>query len=113
MVQFDYVSIPAPVEEYLAGGCRRAAINLWTPGLENEKVQLCGERRNVRIGGVGQTLMVELRVNDRTVDVGFAMQYQLIAIERKPPFRVLRFEQLTCRVVDDALSSTEPIENTH
>ncbi|CAF3545157.1 unnamed protein product [Adineta steineri] len=61
VVKFDYILIPIPIEEYLTGGCRRASVNLWTPGLENEKVELCGDRRHVRIGGVGQTLMVELQ----------------------------------------------------
>ncbi|UJR31118.1 hypothetical protein I4U23_018626 [Adineta vaga] len=82
VVEFDYILIPVPIEEYLTARCQRASINLWTPGLEHEKVQLCGDRRHIRVGGVGQTLMVQLQINDRKLDVSFHMHYQLIQIEQ-------------------------------
>jgi hypothetical protein len=80
-VQFDHVLIPVPIEEYLKDGCRRGAVSLWTPGLEKEKIDVCGDRRQMRIGGVGQTLMVELRIVDRQLDFDFVMHYQLIQLE--------------------------------
>jgi hypothetical protein len=75
--------IPIPIEEYLKIGCRRGSINLWTPGLENEKIEVCGDRRNVRLGGVGRTLMIELHINDLKLDVNFFMHYRLVQIERE------------------------------
>ena len=57
-------------------------MNLWTPGLENEKIQICGERKNIRVGGVGQTLMIELKLNDQQLNVDFLMHYRLIPLER-------------------------------
>ena len=83
-MEFDHVLIPVPVEEYLKQGCRRGAVSLWTPGLEQEKIHICGDRRHVRIGGVGQTLMVELRIDDPQLDVDFLMHYQLIQLESWP-----------------------------
>ncbi len=82
MVEFDYVLIPIPIEEYLKTGCRRGYVSLWTPGLENEKIEICGDRHNVRVGGVGRTLMVELRIDDLKLDVNFLMHYKLVQIER-------------------------------
>lgn len=81
-MEFDYVWIPIPIEEYLKANCQRGSLNLWTPGLENEKIEICGDRRNIRVGGVGRTLMVELRINDPKLDVNFLMHYRLVAIER-------------------------------
>jgi hypothetical protein len=83
VVEFDYIFIPVPVEEYLKTGCRRGFVSLWTPGLEREKMEICGDRRHIRIGGVGQTLMIELRINDLKLDANFLMHYQLIQIERE------------------------------
>ena len=87
-MQFDHVLIPVPIEEYLKQGCRRGVVSLWTPGIEKEKIDICGDRRNMRIGGVGQTLMVELRIVDPQLDVDFVMHYQLIQLESRsmPPF---------------------------
>lgn len=82
-MEFDYVFIPIPVEEYLKDSCRRGSLNLWTPGLENEKIEVCGDRHKIRVAGVGRTLMVELRLNDRNLDANFLMNYELIRIERK------------------------------
>lgn len=82
MVEFDHVFIPIPIDEFVKNGCHRGAVNLWTPGLENEKIQICGDRKNIRIGGVGQTLMVELKIIDQQLDVDFRMQYRLIPLER-------------------------------
>jgi hypothetical protein len=62
--------------------------------LEHEKIELCGDRRNVRVGGVGQTLMVELRINDVKLDVSFLMHYQLIQIERQFFFSICLFIRL-------------------
>ncbi len=91
VVEFDYVWIPVPVEEYLKTGCRRGSVSLWTPGLENEKIEVCGDRRNVRVGGVGRTLMVELRINDLKLDANFLMHYRLVHIERRVFLPILRF----------------------
>ncbi|CAF0846997.1 unnamed protein product [Rotaria sordida] len=82
VVEFDYIFIPISVEEYLKTGCRRGSVNLWTPGLRHEKVELCGDRRKVRVAGVGQTLMIEFRLNDYYLDANFFMHYQLIQIEQ-------------------------------
>ncbi|CAF3624692.1 unnamed protein product [Rotaria sp. Silwood1] len=82
VVEFDYIFIPVSIEEYLKAGCRRGSVNLWTPGLENEKVEVCGDRRKVRVAGVGHTLMIELRLNDQYLDANFFMHYQLIQIEQ-------------------------------
>jgi len=81
--------IPIPIEEYLKIGCHRGSVNLWTPGLENEKIEVCGDRRNVRLGGVGRTLMIELRINDLKLDVNFFMHYRLVQIERESIFLLL------------------------
>jgi len=82
VVEFDHVWIPIPIDEHLKFGCRRGSVSLWAPGLEHEKVEICGDRRNIRIGGVGRTLIVELRLNDIQLEVDFIMHYQLIQIER-------------------------------
>ena len=83
VLEFDYVYIPISVDEYLQSGCRRGSVNLWTPGLEHEKSEICGDRRHLRIGGVGQTLMIELRINDAELPANFVMHYQLIHMERR------------------------------
>ena len=82
MVEFDYVWIPVSIEEYLKASCQRGSVNLWTPGLENEKVEICGDRRHIRVGGTGRTLMIELRINDSKLDVNFLMHYRLVHVER-------------------------------
>ncbi len=81
--------IPIPIEEYLKIGCRRGSVNLWTPGLENEKIEVCGDRRNIRVGGVGRTLMIELHINDPKLDANFFMHYNLVQIERELFFLLL------------------------
>ncbi|CAF0911139.1 unnamed protein product [Didymodactylos carnosus] len=83
IVQFDYVLIPISIKELIHNGCARGVIELWTPGLEYEKVKICGERKNVRIGGVGQTLLIELKISDPQLDVNFLMHYKLVEIERR------------------------------
>lgn len=70
------------MKEYLHTGCRRGSINLWTVGLQHEKLELCGDRHNLRVGGIGQMLMIELRLTDTALDVNFLMKYQLIQISR-------------------------------
>ncbi|CAM4759476.1 unnamed protein product [Rotaria magnacalcarata] len=82
VVEFDYVFIPVPLEEFITTGCRRGSVNLWTPGLENEKVEICGDRHKMRIAGVGRTLMVELRLTDPSLEVKFLMSYRLIQVEQ-------------------------------
>ena len=83
MLEFDYVLIPISMKEYLHTGCQRGSLNLWTVGFKHEKIQICGERWNVRIGGIGQILMIELNIADPKLDVNFRMKYQLIQ-----PFRL-------------------------
>jgi hypothetical protein len=70
------------MKEYLHTGCRRGSVNLWTVGLKHEQIEICGDRRNVRVGGIGQILMVELRIIDSRLDVNFMMKYQLIQMKR-------------------------------
>ncbi len=53
-------------------------MNLWTAGLKHEKIEICGNRWNVRVGGVGRILIIELRITDPKLDVNFLMKYQLI-----------------------------------
>jgi hypothetical protein len=65
VIEFDYVRIPIPIDEYVQFGCRRGSVRLWTPGLNEEKVEICGDRQRIRIGGVGRTLMIELHLADR------------------------------------------------
>lgn len=73
--------IPIPTDEYLHQGCRRGSITLWTPGLEHEKIEICGDRKYMRIGGVGQTLMIDLKLQDVQLNVQFLMRYQLVQLE--------------------------------
>ncbi|CAF1198807.1 unnamed protein product [Rotaria sp. Silwood1] len=80
IIEFDYIFIPISIKEYLHTGCHRGSINLWTVGLKHEKIEICGDRRHVRIGGIGQMLMIELRIIDPTLDVYFLMKYHLIQI---------------------------------
>jgi len=70
------------MKEYLHTGCHRGSVNLWTVGLKHEKIEICGDRRNVRVGGIGQMLMIELRITDPKLDVKFRMKYQLIELLR-------------------------------
>ena len=72
------------MKEYLHVGCQRGSLNLWTVGLKHEKIQICGDRRNARIGGIGRMLMIELHITDPKLDVNFHMKYQLVE-----PFRLL------------------------
>ena len=51
-------------------------------GLKHEKLEICGYRRNVRVGGIGQMLMIELRIIDPKLDVYFLMKYHMIQILR-------------------------------
>jgi hypothetical protein len=74
--------IPISMKEYLHTGCRRGSVNLWTVGLQHEKLEICGNRYNIRVGGIGQMLMIELRLTDPKLDVNFLMKYQLIQIPR-------------------------------
>lgn len=71
------------MKEYLHVGCQRGSLNLWTIGFKHEKIQICGDRQNVRIGGIGRMLMIELYITDPKLDVNFRMQYQLVE-----PFRL-------------------------
>ncbi|CAF1421392.1 unnamed protein product [Adineta steineri] len=84
LVEFDYVFIPISTKEYLHTGCHRGSISLWTVGLQHEKIEICGDQRNIHIGGIGQILMIELRIIDSTLDVNFRMKYQLIEILQRP-----------------------------
>jgi hypothetical protein len=70
------------MKEYLHTGCNRGVVNLWTAGLKHEKIQICGDQRNVRVGGTGRILIIELRITDPKLDVNFLMKYQLIQIFR-------------------------------
>jgi len=78
LVEFEYVLIPISIKEYLHTGCRRASISLWTAGLKHEKLELCGDRRHVRIEGIGRILIIELKISDPKLNVNFLMKYQLI-----------------------------------
>ncbi|CAF1476061.1 unnamed protein product, partial [Adineta steineri] len=71
LIEFDYVFIPISTKEYLHTGCHRGSISLWTVGLQHEKIEICGDQRNIHIGGIGQILMIELRIIDSTLDVNF------------------------------------------
>ena len=82
MIEFDYILIPISDKEFLHSGCRRGSINLWTAGLKHEEMQICGNRQHTRVGGIGQILMIELRVIDPRLDVNFLMRYQLAHIPR-------------------------------
>jgi len=75
--------IPISTKEYLHTGCHRGSVNLWTVGLKHEKIEICGDRRNVRVGGIGKILMIELHINDPKLDVKFRMKYQLIELLRR------------------------------
>ncbi|CAF2501338.1 unnamed protein product [Rotaria sp. Silwood2] len=80
VIEFDYIFIPISIKEYLHRGCHRGSINLWTIGLKHEKIEICGDRHHVRIGGIGQMLMIELRIIDPKLDVYFLMKYYVIQI---------------------------------
>ncbi|CAF1119745.1 unnamed protein product [Rotaria sordida] len=84
IIEFESIYIPISIKEYLHIGCHRGSINLWTVGLKHEKIELCGDRHHVRIGGIGQMLMIELRIIDPKLDVYFLMKYQLIQIPQLP-----------------------------
>jgi hypothetical protein len=79
VVEFDYVHIPISIKEYLHAGCRRGSLNLWTIGLQHQKLQVCGHRYHVHVGGIGQVLMIELRISDPWLDVNFLMKYRLVS----------------------------------
>lgn len=91
-MEFDYILIPISTKEYLHTGCKRGSLNLWTVGLKHEKIQICGDRHNVRIGGIGRILMIELNIIDPKLDVNFRMKYQLIQ-----PFRLFSIVSLVFR----------------
>ena len=74
--------MPISNREYFHRGCYRGSISLWTVGLKHEKIELCGNRYKVRVGGIGQMLMIELRIIDPKLDVKFYMKYQLIEVLR-------------------------------
>lgn len=80
-LEFDFVFIPIPLDEYLRDGCRRGAVKFWTPGVDEEKISLCGDRRNLRLNGVGQNLFIELLVIDPLIDFRFRMRYRFIENE--------------------------------
>ena len=82
ILEFDYLFIPIAMKEYMHIGCHRGSVSLWTVGLKHEKIELCGDRRNLRVGGIGQLLMIELRVIDPRLDVNFLMKYQLLQTAR-------------------------------
>jgi hypothetical protein len=92
-VEFDYIFIPISVKEYLHKGCYRGSVSLWTVGFKYEKIEICGDRRNLRIGGIGQILMIEVRITDPRLDVNFRMKYRLIPISRVlvPSFFLLTY----------------------
>ena len=82
VVEFDHVFISIPIDEYVQDRCRRGSVNIWTPGFENETVEICGDRHQMRVAGVGRTLMIELRINDIELDFHFQLNYRLIQLER-------------------------------
>lgn len=86
------------MKEYLHTGCQRGSLNMWTVGLKHQKIPMCGDRRNVRIGGIGRMLMIELDIIDPKLDVNFQMKYQLIE-----PFRLFLIG--LCFITDPLLLS--------
>ncbi|CAF3846925.1 unnamed protein product [Rotaria magnacalcarata] len=79
-IEFDYLLIPISDQEYIHTGCRRGSIGLWTVGLKHEKLEICGDRHSVRVGGIGQMLMIELRIVDPKLEASFRMNYQLFDV---------------------------------
>ncbi|CAF0807195.1 unnamed protein product [Adineta ricciae] len=76
-VEFDYLYIPISMKEYFHTGCHRGSVNLWTIGLQHEKLEICGDRQNLRIGGIGRMLMIALHILDPSLEVDFQMKYYL------------------------------------
>ena len=68
--------------------CRRGSVTLWTIGLKHEAMELCGDRHQVRLGGIGRMLMVQLNTIDPKLDVDFLMKYYLLPIQRSFFFRL-------------------------
>lgn len=76
-IEFDHIFIPISLKEYLHNGCRRASLNLWTAGRKHEQIQICYDRKNFLVVGLGQVVIIELRINDPKLSVNFLMKYRL------------------------------------